>query len=277
MYFDKVIQPGQAGAIIVRLHTEYLLGPVKRGYALQTNDPKRPLVSVTVTANVKPVPDYVKRIATANVKTGETNGDLQIWPTARPKITLEPGERFDISLRIRPLATGAGSLKLAAAAPRTWRLRRETDGEGYWLDIPIEPAKDTSSRTVPIIVEPAEGPAREIPVQLSVNVPSENLVATPQQIDFGEVTLLSQSNPMKRLGIRKQIGFFHIRKVASTLPFLKLELATMVEGSNYMIKITIDRTAPLKTGEYQGNVIIETDDAHAVRVEVPVKIRITER
>jgi hypothetical protein len=277
LYFDKVIQPGQAGAIIVRLHTEYLLGPVKRGYALQTNDPKHPVVSVTVVANVKPAPDYVKRIATANVKSGETNGDFQIWPTARPKITLEPGERLDVSLRIRPLAPGARSLKLAAGAPQSWKLRRETDGEGYWLDIPIEPAKDTNSQTVPLIVEPKEGPAREILVQLSVNVPSENVAATPQQIDFGEMALLSLSNPMKRLGIRKQIGSFHIKKLASTLPFLKLEQATMVEGSNYMIKITIDRTTPLKAGEYQGNVIIETDDTHAVRVEVPVKIKITER
>lgn len=235
------------------------------------------MVSVTLIANIKPVPDYVKRIATANVKSGETNGAFQIWPTARPKITLEPGERFDISLRIRALSHGAGSLKLAAGAPATWKLRREAEGEGYWLDIPIEPAKDSSSRTVPIIVEPSEGSAREISVQLSVNVPSENIVATPQQIDFGEVALSGQSGPMKRLGVRKQVGAFHIKRVASTLSFLKLEQATMVEGSNYMIKITIDRTGQLKAGEYQGNLIIETDDSRAPRVEVPVKIKLTER
>jgi len=235
------------------------------------------VVSVIVSANIKPVPDYVKRIATANVKSGETNGAFQIWPTARPKITLEPGERLDISLRIRPTAPDAGSLKLAAAAPQSWKLRRESGGEGYWLDIPIEPAKDSTSRTAPIIVEPANGAAREIPVQLSVSVPSENIVTTPQQIDFGEVPLSVQGSPMKRLGIRKQVGSFHIKKVASTLPFLKLEQAVMVEGSNYMIKITVDRTTPLKAAEYQGNLIIETDDAHAARVEVPVKIKLTER
>jgi hypothetical protein len=168
-------------------------------------------------------------------------------------------------------------LKLAATAPQSWKLRREAGGEGYWLDIPIEPAKDSSSRTVPIVAELAGGPSREISIQLSVNVPSENVVATPQQLDFGEVALSTGTSPLKRLGLRKVVGSFHIKSVASTLPFLKLEQAVMVEGSNYLIKITIDRARPLKPGEYQGNLIIETDDPHTPRVEVPIKIKLADR
>ncbi len=225
-------------------------------------------------ANVRPLPGYVKRISTAAVGRGETNGAFHIWPTARPVVTLEPGEGLAITLRMRALAQDAGSLKLGPGAPDSWKLRREADGGTYWLDIPIEPSSGSSSRVVALIVELSNGRSREIRVQLTVNVPAENLVVTPKEIDFGEVTLENAKGALKRAGVRKLVGSLHIKALSSTLPFVKLEQATMVEGSNYLIKITIDPTKPLKPGAYDGVMVIETDDGH--RVEVPMKLKLVD-
>lgn len=224
-------------------------------------------------ANVKPLPGYVKRITTADVGRGEVNGAFQIWPTARPVITVEPGERVAIALRIKALAPDAGSLKLAPGAPDTWKLRREANGD-YWLDIPIDPASESSSRVVPLVVEQSDGRSREIRVRLMVNVPAENLIVTPKELDFGEVALASVKGTLRRVGVRKIVGSLRIKALNSTLPFLKLEQATMVEGSNYLIRITIDPTRPLKAGAYNGVVVIETDER---RVEVPVKLKLVDR
>jgi hypothetical protein len=224
-----------------------------------------------VLANVKPLPGFVKRISTADVGHGEVNGAFHIWPTARPVITIEPGERLSIALRIKALTPDAGSLKLGPIAPETWKLRREANGD-YWLDIPIGPANETSTQAVPLVVELSDGRSREIRVRLVVNVPAENLVVTPKEIDFGQVTLENLRGTLKRVGVRKIAGSLHIKALTTTLAFLKLEQATMVEGSNYLIRITIDPTKPLKPGAYDGTLVIETDDGQ--RVEVPMKLKL---
>jgi hypothetical protein len=229
---------------------------------------------VTIIANVKPLPPYVKRITTADVTHGETNGAFQIWPTSRPVISVEPGERLTITLRIRALASDAGSLKLGSGAPDSWKLRREAAGD-YWLDIPIEAGGGSGSRTAPLVVDLGDNRSREIRVQLMVTVPTENLVVTPRDLDFGQLTLASVSGAIQRVGVRKIVGSFHIKALSSTLAFLELQQATMVDGSNYFIRITIDATKSLKPGAYEGVVLIETDEGH--RVEVPIKIRLVDR
>lgn len=227
---------------------------------------------MTIVANVKPLPAYVKRITTADVGRGETSGGFHVWPTARPAISVEPGERLAIALRIRALAADAGTLKLGPGAPESWKLRREANGD-YWLDIPVETGGGSGSRAAPLVVDLGEGRSREIRIQLLVTVPGENLVVTPRELDFGELTLAGASRAAQRIGIRKIVGSFHIKALSSTLPFLKLEQATMVDGSNYRIRITIDPTKPLKPGAYSGVVLIETDDGH--RVEVPIKLKVS--
>lgn len=259
----------------MKVHTKDQRGALEQSYELETNDPRHPLIKVSVVANVKPVPDYVKRISTADVERGEVLGAFQFWPTARLVITLEPGERFAITLRIRSLAPDAGGLKLPPNAPESWKIRRDANGSDYWLDITIEPANASSLRTVPLVVELSDGRTREIRVQLMINVPAENLVVTPRELDFGELTLVSAKDVVKRVGVRKLVGSFHIKAVSSTLPYLKLEQATMVEGSNYLIRATIDPTRHLKAGAYNGVLLIETDDGN--RLEVPVKIKLVAR
>ena len=216
-------------------------------------------------AVIKPLPDYVRRITTADVARGEGNGAFQIWPTARPVVSVEPGERLSISLRIRPLNSESGTVRLTETAPPSWKLRHEA--ADYWLDVPIDGA---GLRTVPLIVELPEGRSREIRIQLTVNVPAENILVTPREIDFGAIAILGAQDLIKRVGIRKQVGSFHIKSATTTLPFLKLEQATMVEGSNYLFRVTIDSAKATKAGKYEGFLTIETDDGH--KFQVPVKI-----
>ena len=75
------------------VHTADQNGPIERAYELQTNDPRHPIIKVTLAATVKPIPAYVKRIASANIGHGEVIGGFQLWPTARPAVTVEVGER----------------------------------------------------------------------------------------------------------------------------------------------------------------------------------------
>jgi hypothetical protein len=165
-------------------------------------------------------------------------------------------------------------VKLGAGAPDSWRLRREAAGD-YWLDIAIDTGGGSGSRTAALVVDLGENRSHKIGVQLMVTVPAENLVVTPRELDFGELTLARAGGAVRRVGIRKIVGSFHIKTLSSTLPFLKLVPATMVEGSNYLIRITIDPGKPLKPGAYSGVLLIETDEG--LKVEVPIHGKLVDR
>lgn len=225
-------------------------------------------------ANVKPLPDYVKRLTNPDVARGEVIGGYQIWPTARPAVALESGERLAIALRIRPVGPDSGNLKLGPGTPDSWKLRQESD-KTFWLDLRIDPVSQSISHTIPVIVDLSDGRSRELRVQLAVNIPTENLVLTPREIDFGEMTLADAKSVFKRLGVRKLVGAFRIKSVSSTLPFLRLEQVTMVEGSNYLIKVSIDPAKPVRSGPYEGVIVIETDEGR--RVQAPVRIKLIAR
>jgi len=209
----------------------------------------------------------VKRLKSGDVGHGENFGAYQVWPTSRPEIELEKGEKLSIPVRIR--STGAETLTVTVEPGSPWKLRKETSGD-YWLDILAEGGAQATPASAKLTVD--FGSSRsEIQVKLKTSVPVDNLVVTPKDIDFGDLPVAGLSGSVKRFGIRKLVGSFHIKTLSSTLPFLKLEQATMVDGSNYVIRVSIDQSKA-KPGSYSGSVVVDTDEAH--RVEIPVKIKI---
>ena len=231
------------------------------------------------------MPDFVKRITNANIGHGVGVESFNVWPTANPMVSAARGESVKLSLRIRPTAPGIGELQLSNDNGGRYRLRREAKRDGYWLDIESEPINEPGSHKRPIQLRTAGGNTSQLTVQLTINialtlqltinVAAENLIATPARLDMGELELAKLKGEFQkatRLGVRKLIGTFNIKSVTATLPFLKLERQTIVEGSNYLIKVTINPDSLPKPGPYNGLVRIETDDARSPRVEVPIKL-----
>ena len=138
----------------------------------------------------------------------------------------------------------------------------------------IDSATGSGARTATLVADPGDGRTREMRVRLTVNVLAENLIVTPKALDFGEVSLAKTRNAFQRVGIRKLVGTFHIKALSSSLPFLKLEQTTILENTNYLVRVTIDPTKPLKTGAYDGALLIETDGGN--RLQVPIKIKIVD-
>jgi hypothetical protein len=256
------------------MHTAEQLGPIERSFEVKTNDPRHPVIKVTLAATVKALPDYVKRITTADVGHGEVIGPFQVWPTARPLVSVEAGERLTMALRIRAVGLQGATLKLAPDAPDTWKLRREPKTGDYWMDLQVEAATGSGARTATLVADPGDGRTRDIKVRLTVNVLAENLIVTPKALDFGEISIAKIRNAFQRVGIRKLVGTFHIKALSSSLPFLKLEQTTIVENTNYLVRLTIDPAKPLKAGAYDGALLIETDGGN--RLEVPMKIKIVD-
>jgi len=231
-----------------------------------------------VTATVKPLPAFVKRLTTADVESGEIAAGFLVWPTLRPAIALERGESITITIRLRPQDGNSATLALAPDAPDFCKLRHDKDSNTYWLDMTPGPAEASVKRAAPLVVTAQNGSPIKLTVNLAIDVPAENLIVTPRELDLGEIRLSVLNAGQQRIGragIRKLVGSFHIKSLSSTLPFLKLEQQTIVDGSNYLIRTRLDLDNPPKVGAYNGIVSIETDDGH--RLELPVKLAIVDR
>jgi hypothetical protein len=228
-----------------------------------------------VIAVIKPLPDFVKTITNANIGYGDKSGSFQVWPIAEPVISVERGKAAAISLRLRPTDGGDATLNLPAGAPAMFKLRREAGG-AYWLDITVEPPGDAGARSFPLTLESSDG--NKVAVKLTVNVPAENLLVTPTQVEMGEIALSNARAGIAksgRVGIRKLVGALGIKSLSSTLPFLRLEQQAIVAGSNYLIRIRVNPDAQTKAGAYSGAVKIETDDGNTI--EIPVKLTLVDR
>ncbi|HJQ67597.1 MAG TPA: hypothetical protein VKA70_01390 [Blastocatellia bacterium] len=251
------------------------VGPVERVYDLYTSDPRNRVVKLTLRADVKPLPDFVRRIANSNIGHGEAAGSFNVWPAANPVVAAARGESVKLSLRIRPTAPGTGELQLLNDNGGRYRLRREANKDGYWLDIESGPINEPGSHKQAIQLQTAGASQTQLTLNLTVNIAAENLIATPASLDLGELELANLKGGLPktfRLGVRKVIGTFNIKSINSTLPFLKIERQTIVEGSNYLIKVSVDPASLPKPGPYNGLLRIETDDAQSPRVEVPIKV-----
>ncbi|HYP26003.1 MAG TPA: hypothetical protein VE262_04725 [Blastocatellia bacterium] len=277
-YFDKVLQPGQAGVIRLTIKTKELIGPLEREIKLYTNDPRNPSIDLKINAVVKPLPDYVARITTAGVAHGQELNGFQVWPTANPVVTVPLGEGFRMSLRIRPLSDGPGDLKLAAGADSVFKLRREKERDVYWLDIDVGPMKESGTQEYSAALKAGDGASPDLPVRVTAQVPSENVVVSAKAVSMkvSLATLKAGSRVSARVGIRKLVGQLQIKSVSSSLAFLNYEAQTIVTGSNYLIRITLDANNLPRPGTYTGVLQVETDDPQKPRIEIPCTVEVVE-
>jgi hypothetical protein len=231
---------------------------------------------------VQPPPEFVKRIGNTDLQRGETVGAFKLWPTARPTINADRGERFTFALRIRPAAAGTSELQLLTKPTELidYKLKRETKGSGYWLDIGAGPFNEPGPHSATIELRAGGDASPAVKVQLTLNVLAENLIATPTSLEIGELlvsSLRAQSRSIGRVGVRKLAGTFRITAISSSLQFIKLEQQTIVEGSNYLIRLTSDPNLVPKPGSYKGLLRIETDNSQKPRIEVPISLIVVDR
>jgi hypothetical protein len=251
-------------------------------FKLYTNDPRHPEVSLHLTANSKPLPEFVKRISNANATTGEKLGSFHLWPTAKPDVSIARDARTNFAIRIKPNVDEPLELKLLSTnSPQAkYNLRREATSNVYWLEIEVGPIAEPGVKNVTIALQSLSPRVEDLSVSLTLRVLDDSIIFTPAVVNCGEVSLgdvKSLATRVGRAGIRKTAGAFHVKSVTSTLDFLNAEVQTIVDGNNYLLTVNSVAGKLPKAGAYEGKLIVETDDLQKPRVEIPVKIVLVDR
>jgi hypothetical protein len=285
-----------------------VIGPVEYTYEIATNDPSYPVIKLALVADVKPLPDSIRRVENAPVATGEIVDTFKVWPTAHPRVTLERGERISVRFRVwagqprvdqdqsnagvnggglqtTTYAQSSSSLSASAGLkvmpPDSRQIKslvtRDTGRAVYWVDLDIGPFDEPGGYYWRLPSPAGFKELADLRLELAVIVLGEALLTTPSWTGPVEVSLSPQSGNgalVGRIGIRKLVGSFHVSAVSSTLPFLKVESQPLIDGQNYLIKVSIKSVQGLPSGTVDGIVNIETDDPKRPRIEVPFKIKL---
>lgn len=222
---------------------------------------------------VQPLPDYVRRIINAIPDQGEKLDAFNVWPARQPAMVLERGEQFKFALRISPAEENAPKLQAAVSnSDKVKCVLRSEANKTYWLDVEVGPIDAAGLIEAPLTLVAG---ASDISLKLVINVLDKAILVTPKEIDLGAVSLKDLKKGLERtarLGIRKQAGAFQIMSLTSTISFLSLEKQSIVEGSNYLIRVGLNAKPLPKKGIYAGVIKIETDNNGGQSVEVPCKV-----
>jgi hypothetical protein len=268
---------------------------------LATNDPAHPVITFTLVADIKRLPDVYRRFQNADFVNGQRVATFEVWPSAHPFIVMEKGERLTVPLRVSrgQLDTGIASVttedagrKYVSGAVRpgqvneeqskppfppgavAYRIRPGASQRGFWIDIEIAGVvKGGQYRWSANIADPSGG--ESIPIELSALVFEENLIVNPQSLDAREVSLAALKDTpiiVARMNVRKMIGSIHIKAVTSTLTWVKGGLQVLVDGSNYLVRVYLLQSPGVAPGQYEGTIRIGTDDPARPQIDVPFKV-----
>lgn len=128
--------------------------------------------------------------------------------------------------------------------------------------------------TIRVATDSREFP--ELRMQLEAAV-EPAVIAMPSSLNFGVLPISNPDYDVSRTGkfifIRQAHGGgLEIRKMSSTLPFVKTEVQDDVKGQSYRMLITFDKEK-LTAGEHSGKIVLELNNPDTPRIEIPVKLK----
>src|SRR5262249_2211882 len=123
-------------------------------------------------------------------------------------------------------------------------LRTVEEGKQYFLSVTSNAQLKAGkyNQTVMLYTDSVETP--EIPVKLELNV-FAMVIATPNSITLPRFPLSGDVSKMfvPPVYVRKiRDGGLTLNSASSTLPFLKVEITKQVEGEQYILRLTLDKS-----------------------------------
>jgi len=152
-------------------------------------------------------------------------------------------------------------------------LRTVDNGKQYALAVTSSPALKPGRHTQTIEVMTDDPDMPRIPIELEINV-YPLVIATPQTIMLPKLALHGDLSHVviPTIYIRKVKGDgLEVKSVVSTLSFVKVDLQTERAGEAYTVRCSLDRSATLPPGDFEGKIRIQTNDADAPLLEVVVR------
>jgi hypothetical protein len=269
------VPPGKEGKIELRIdNTQGYAGEIVKSANVTTNDPQQPNFNLILRARFKMEPLPTPTHTSVPMTPIKQAGPFVIEPVNRWVTSVLTGNSS--ASRLYLYNPDAKPVHIKEVVPGgtdfTATLQTIQDGKRYELQVATNPALKPGQyrQAVRIITDNPKQPEMTVELEATIfprvfAMPTSILMPTlPASSDLSAINW-----PM--IYVRKvREGGLKINSYSSTLPFLKLELATEKEGEIYVIKLKLDQSK-IKVGEYKGKVHIETNDPETPVLEIPIK------
>jgi hypothetical protein len=241
---DKAVSPGQEGKVTLTVKTKNMRGKITKGAKVYLNDPKQPVVRLTLQGTVKP---YINVDPRDRVYLRGFIGEV-----AKESLTITSNEEGPFTI---------SAVKTNVEDKIDHNLTEVEPGKKYQLDISSKPGLlgrfrgkitlSTNSKQKPQLV-----------VNVSGSIRSEVMVS-PSKVYFGNIKLPIEpaaAKPFSRTVTVRTIrgAGLKIEKLTSDSDVVRTELATTKDGEAYTITVTLD-SARLAKGDLKSAIHIFTN------------------
>jgi hypothetical protein len=96
----------------------------------------------------------------------------------------------------------------------------------------------------------------------------KGIISTPVGLYLGQIPAVSATPLNQVITLQRREGAFKITKVTCEDPLLEIVPETLVEGSQYRLKVTYKGGWP--AGLVQRNIVVETDDPRQPQIKIGV-------
>lgn len=255
------IEPGNSATLELRWDTRQYSGDWVGQARLETNDPQRRYIVLSMSGTVVP--------------------PIAVHPVPAVYLSQFKGESVQSTLEITVNQERPVNLNGLKPSSDRFAAALETVNPGRTFRLHVTAAQDADIGTwrdrLIVLTDDPEQPRIGIEVNLLVK---PDVHVSESKIDFGEVRIASlQRGPDKlklltqSLIISRRQGEMNIEGYSLDIPFLTLSLDPKQPSQRFRVDVGLD-LGLLRAGDFSGLIRLNTDDDQFPTLQIPVRIRV---
>lgn len=259
--FDRTIPPGGIGTVRATLKTGSRRGQLVKHLKVESNDPEKPFVALTMSARVfEPISIFPgDQILLPLMPNRMAMVEVVVRCNEPEPLEIQKVEVSDPTLQVRLLPIAPG----APAADRS----REAQQPDRRLEIVVPKTASPKAFDATVTLH-VNRPAKPKIVLHVVGYPHTSVVANPPRLYFGEI-LPGDRLPIQRvITLFRRGGSFQVLSVTTQDPALELRVETGPEGGD-LADVRVFYRGGWQPGEVSGVITIRTDDPARPVIVVP--------
>ena len=263
--FDKVVAPGKSGKITIQVRTTGFSGAAIKTAAVKTNDPAKPHFEVSL-----------RMVILAPSPKGETVGPFIISPSRTISGSSVQGASVDL---VANVFTQSPSVKVTRVASEGPAFKVDyysvPDGSRGLLKAVSAPGLEPGihTQTAKLFTDNAQFPEIVVTFELQVGI---SLSLSPATIVFDRVVIPADGAVpgLSKLAWLRRAGgpTVNIKKIESTLPFIRAAAEGNSDGRTFVIRIGFSSVPP--KGTHMGKIVVTTDSPTQPTIESNLKVTV---
>ena len=245
--WEHTLKPGAELVVEARMNTEYFRGSVAKHLTVISNDPARPQIELTITAQVTPL------------------------------VKIEPAPAALLSVNDQPVTqeftlerTGGQPMKIVQVIPNAPYLQAEATplpGEGrYRLRVTATTAAPLGRTTIPVVVRTDMPKGSMLTLVLTID---RGIVTVPPMVFYGLLPHEMKGPAQAMVSVERDSPAFHVKSVGVDDPHLTARVRTVRDGAEYHVIVVY--SGGWDSGMKKQTLTIMTDDPKQPKIEIPVQ------